>query len=117
MSALTALTLVAGLAGTVFAPLTVVLNTHLDWRGTYLVLAGTLAVTTIPLHLFGLRLPWPEIEHEAEHRPSAVLAGVARGIFTLVQATAITDRRGAVHCGQLSGLLAVPVMFTAAIAP
>ncbi|MDX8149922.1 MFS transporter, partial [Lentzea sp. BCCO 10_0061] len=170
------------------------------------------------LHLFGLRLPWPEIEHEAEHQPSAiarsrpflvltlamslaafsvyavvvnlvplltergmstsmaavalglggvgqvlgrlgyarltaktsvrtrtalillasavvtallgvvpgpallliagsVLAGVARGIFTLVQATAITDRWGAVHYGQLSGLLAVPVMLTAAIAP
>ncbi|MDX8149924.1 MFS transporter, partial [Lentzea sp. BCCO 10_0061] len=24
------------------------------------------------LHLFGLRLPWPEIEHAAEHHPSAV---------------------------------------------
>ncbi|WP_439659391.1 MFS transporter [Lentzea sp. HUAS TT2] len=218
VSALTALTLVAGLASTVFAPLTAVLNTHLDWRGTYLVLAGILAVTTIPLHLFGLRLPWPAIEHEAEHHPSAVarsrpfivltiamslaafsvyavvvnlvplltergmstsaaavalglggvgqvlgrlgyarltarttvrtrtalilaasavvttllglvpgpallliagsvLAGVARGIFTLVQATAVTERWGAVHYGQLSGLLAVPVMLTAAIAP
>ncbi|HEX7308485.1 MFS transporter [Lentzea sp.] len=218
VSALTALTLVAGLASTVFAPLTAVLNTHLDWRGTYLVLAGILAVTTIPLHLFGLRLPWPEIEHEAEHHPSAVarsrpfivltiamslaafsvyavvvnlvtlltergmstsaaavalglggvgqvlgrlgyarltaktsvrtrtalvllvsavvttalglvpgpallliagsvLAGVTRGIFTLVQATAVTDRWGAVHYGRLSGLLTVPVMLTAAIAP
>ncbi|GLY49917.1 MFS transporter [Lentzea sp. NBRC 102530] len=218
VSALTALTLVAGLASTVFAPLTAVLNTHLDWRGTYLVLAGVLAVTTVPLHLFGLRLPWPEIEHEAKHHPSAVarsrpfivltiamslaafsvyavvvnlvplltergmstsaaaaalglggvgqvlgrlgyarltarttvrtrtalillasaavttllglvpgpallliagsvLAGVARGIFTLVQATAVTDRWGAVHYGRLSGLLAVPVMLSAAIAP
>lgn len=218
VSALTALTLVAGLASTVFAPLTAVLNTRLDWRGTYLVLAGVLAVTTVPLHLFGLRLPWPEIEHEAEHHPSAVarsrpfivltiamslaafsvyavvvnlvplltergmstsaaavalglggvgqvlgrlgyarltaktsvrtrtalvllvsavvttllglvpgpallliagsvLAGVTRGIFTLVQATAVTDRWGAVHYGRLSGLLTVPVMLTAAIAP
>ena len=218
VSALTALTLVAGLASTVFAPLTAVLNDHLDWRGTYLVLAGFLAVTTIPLHLWGLRLPWPAVEHEAEHAPSAVarsrpflvlvvamslaafsvyavvinlvplltergmttsaaaialglgglgqvlgrlgyarlagrtsvrtrtllvllvsavvtallgvvpgpallliagsiLAGVTRGIFTLVQATAITDRWGAVHYGQLNGLLTAPVMLTAAIAP
>lgn len=218
VSALTALTLVAGLASTVFAPLTAVLNEHLDWRDTYLVLAGFLAVTTIPLHLLGLRLPWPLIEHEAAHAPSAVarsrpflvlvvamslgafsvyavvinlvplltergmttsaaaialglggvgqvlgrlgyarlaartavrtrtllillasalvttllgvvpgpallliagsvLAGVSRGIFTLVQATAITDRWGAVHYGQLNGLLIAPVMLTAAIAP
>ncbi|WP_439658577.1 MFS transporter [Lentzea sp. HUAS TT2] len=218
VSALTVLTLVAGLASTVFAPLTAVLNDHLDWRGTYLVLAGFLAVTTIPLHLFGLRLPWPAIEHETVHTPSAVarsrpflvlvvamslaafsvyavvinlvplltergmttsaaaialglggvgqvlgrlgyarltarttvrtrtllvllvsaavtallgvvpgpallliagavLAGVTRGIFTLVQATAITDRWGAVHYGQLNGLLTAPVMLTAAIAP
>lgn len=218
VSALTALTLVAGLASTVFAPLTAVLNNYLDWRGTYLVLAGFLAVTTVPLHLWGLRLPWPPIEHETAHTPSAVarsrpflvlvvamslaafsvyavvinlvplltergmttaaaavalglggigqvlgrlgyarlaastsvrtrtllvllvsatvtvllgvvpgpallliagsvLAGVTRGIFTLVQATAITDRWGAVHYGQLNGLLTAPVMLTAAIAP
>ncbi|MFJ8959750.1 MFS transporter [Lentzea sp. NPDC102401] len=218
VSALTALTLVAGLASTVFAPLTAVLNEHVDWRGTYLVLAGFLAVTTIPLHLWGLRLPWPAVEHETAHAPSAVarsrpflvlvvamslaafsvyavvinlvplltergmttsaaaialglggigqvlgrlgygrlvartsvrtrtslillvsavvtallgvvpgpallliagsvLAGVTRGIFTLVQATAITDRWGAVHYGQLNGLLTAPVMLTAAIAP
>jgi MFS family permease len=218
VSALTVLTLVAGLASTVFAPLTAVLNDHLDWRGTYLVLAGFLAVTTIPLHLLGLRLPWPAVEHETAHAPSAVarsrpflvlvvamslaafsvyavvinlvplltgrgmttsaaavalglggvgqvlgrlgyarlaartsvrtrtllillvsavvtallgvvpgpallliagsvLAGVTRGIFTLVQATAITDRWGAVHYGQLNGLLTAPVMLTAAIAP
>jgi MFS family permease len=218
VSALTALTLVAGLASTVFAPLTAVLNDHVDWRGTYLVLAGFLAVTTIPLHLWGLRLPWPAVEHETVHTPSAVarsrpflvlvvamslaafsvyavvinlvplltergmttsaaavalglggvgqvlgrlgyarlaartsvrtrtllillvsavvtallgvvpgpallliagsvLAGVTRGIFTLVQATAITDRWGAVHYGQLNGLLIAPVMLTAAIAP
>ncbi|WP_329791118.1 MFS transporter [Lentzea sp. DG1S-22] len=218
VTALTALTLVAGLASTVFAPLTAVLNDRLDWRGTYLVLAAFLAVTTIPLHLWGLRLPWPAIEHETVHTPSAVarsrpflvlvvamslaafsvyavvinlvplltergmttsgaavalglggvgqvlgrlgyarlaartsvctrtlavllvsaavtillglvpgpallliagsvLAGVTRGIFTLVQATAITDRWGAVHYGQLNGLLTAPVMLTAAVAP
>jgi predicted MFS family arabinose efflux permease len=72
VTALTAVTLVAGLASTVFAPLTAVLNAYLDWRTTYLVLAGFLAVTTIPLHLWGLRLPWPPVEHETEHHPSVV---------------------------------------------
>ncbi len=217
VSALTVLTLVAGLASTVFAPLTAVLTDHVDWRGTYLVLAGLLAVTTIPLHLWGLRLPWPSAEHDTGHTPSAVarsrpflvlvvamslaafsvyavvinlvpllaergmttsaaavalglggvgqvlgrlgyarlaattsvrvrtllvllvsavvtvllgvvpgpallliagsvLAGVTRGIFTLVQATAISDRWGSVHYGQLNGLLSAPVMLTAAVA-
>jgi MFS family permease len=217
--ALTTLTLVAGLASTVFAPLTAWLGTHLDWRATYLALAVVLGVVTIPAHLWGLRLPWPSIEHaHEEHHPSAiarsapflaltvamslaafsvyagvvnlvpllterglstsvaavalglggagqvlgrlgygrlaaatsvrvrtavvllasavvtvllgvvpgpallliagaVLAGVTRGILTLVQATAITDRWGAVHYGRLSGLLMGPVMLTAAVAP
>jgi MFS family permease len=56
--ALTALTLVAGLASTVFAPLTSLLLEHLSWRDTYLVLAGVLAVVTVPLHLVALNLPW-----------------------------------------------------------
>jgi MFS family permease len=56
--ALTALTLVAGLASTVFAPLTSLLLEQLSWRDTYLVLAGVLAVVTVPLHLTALDLPW-----------------------------------------------------------
>jgi MFS family permease len=47
----------------------------------------------------------------------AVAAGVVRGIATLVQATAVTDRWGASHYGQLSGVLAAPVTVTAAVAP
>lgn len=54
---LTAITLVAGLASTVFAPLTALLLGHLGWRGSYLGLAGVLAVT-VPLHAWGLRPPW-----------------------------------------------------------
>ncbi len=60
--ALTVLTMVAGLASTVFAPTTAALLGSLDWRGTYLVLAVVLAVLTIPLHLFGLAGAWPEPE-------------------------------------------------------
>jgi MFS family permease len=63
--ALTAITLVAGLASTVFAPLTAALNAQLTWRGTYLVLAGLLAVLTVPLHLVALRPDWPQLDHVA----------------------------------------------------
>ncbi|RFA06554.1 hypothetical protein B7R54_19000 [Subtercola boreus] len=45
------LTLAGGLASTIFVPITLGLLTALDWRTTYLVLAGVLAVVTIPLHL------------------------------------------------------------------
>src|SRR5207247_9364591 len=59
--ALTALTLVAGLSSTIFAPLTGVLAGHIGWRGSYLVLAGILAVITIPLHALALRPQWTEL--------------------------------------------------------
>jgi MFS family permease len=220
--ALTVLTLAAGLASTVFAPLTAWLSTHLDWRSTYLVLAAILAVITIPGHWFGLRLPWPprppvEPQHThvaepgrvARSRPfltlavalsiaafatyavvvnlvpllgergidtgtaaialglggagqvagrlgyatltrhasvrtrtalillamaattallgaltsevaligAAIVAGMARGVFTLLQATAVTDRWGATHYGHLTGLLSAPLTITMALAP
>lgn len=57
--ALTTLTLVGGLASTVFAPLASVLLDRFGWRGTYVVLAGILAVVTIPLHATCLTAPWP----------------------------------------------------------
>lgn len=57
--ALTAVTLVAGLASTVFAPLTAALSDEFSWRGTYLVLAVALAVLTIAPHAIFLRPPWP----------------------------------------------------------
>ena len=220
--ALTVLTLAAGLASTVFAPLTAWLSTHLDWRGTYLVLAGILVLVTIPGHLFGLRLPWPprppiEPQHAHAANPSrvarsrsflvlvvafsgaafatfavvvnlvplltergvgtgtaavalglggagqvagrlgyaaltrrtsvrtrtalvllamatttallgvlttvstlimaAILAGTARGVFTLLQATAVTDRWGPAHYGHLGGLLSAPLTIAMALTP
>ncbi|MGW0891538.1 MFS transporter [Saccharopolyspora sp. NPDC002578] len=219
--ALTALTLVAGLASTVFAPLTAALNDHLDWRGTYVVLAVVVGVVTIPLHA-GLRLPWPHLAHD-EHSSAnghaaeiarsrafsalvttmalggfgvyavvinqvplltergfdshlaawalglggvgqvlgrlgyaplqrrtgargrtvvillacaattlvlavvpgptgllivaAMLVGMARGVFTLLQATAVSDRWGTAAYGRLSGLLSAPLMIAIALAP
>lgn len=219
--ALTILTLAGGLASTVFAPLTATLVEHLDWRATYLVLAGILAVVTIPAHWFGLRLSWParpEVEigrsdvdpgQVARSRAfivltvalslaalatfaavinlvplleerglstqvaavalglggagqvvgrigyaaivsrttvrtrtvaiiaalalttaslgmlttvvvlvgGAIVAGMARGVFTLVQATAVTDRWGRRYYGHLTGLLSAPVTITMALAP
>ncbi len=60
VQALTTLTLLAGLASTIFAPLTAALLQRLGWRHTYLVLAGVLAAVTIPAHLLGLRGPWSD---------------------------------------------------------
>lgn len=218
VGSLTILTLVAGLASTVFAPLTAALGSHLDWRATYLVLAGVLAVITIPAHLIGLRQPWPPApqrhaagspNHIARSRgfvaltiafalatcasyaiivnliplmaergisaqvaalalglggvgqvlgrlgyralvrhlsvrartvgifaaialttallgvvtsmPAlitvAILAGFARGIMTLLQATAVTDRWGPTHYGHLSGILSAPISLTTALGP
>lgn len=216
--ALTALTLVAGFASTVFAPLTAALSDNLSWRGTYLVLAALMAVITIPAHFFGLRRPWPPVEtkHAVESptrtarsgafialvaafalsgvasyavianlvplmgqrgistgaaavalglggagqvlgrlgyqtlvrrigvvpRTVVIMAGVAvttallgvfssyaallivtigagvmRGIMTLLQATAVTERWGPTHYGHLSGILNAPVMIATAIGP
>ncbi|QFG27171.1 MFS transporter [Actinomadura sp. WMMB 499] len=224
LTALTTLTLVAGLASTVFAPLTSALADHLDWRGVYLVLAAVLAAVTVPLHAFALRRPWPpphdrpdapgstspQVRHITRSKPFwmlaaaltlsafamyaglmnlvplltergaspavaawalglggvgqvagrlgygilvrrtslrarttgilglsaattaalaflpgpvalliavAVLTGTARGIATLLQATAVSDRWGTTAYGSLSGILAAPVTIAGAIAP
>jgi MFS family permease len=225
VAALTALTLLAGLSSTIFAPLTATLYEHLGWRQSYLVLAVVLAVVTIPAHLFGLRGHWPDPDPDerpanevpgqnpgaiARSRPFMLLvsavalgtftafavvvnqvpllierglstsaaawalglggigqvlgrlgyapltsalgvrmrgvvilglsaaatvllgllpgppglliaagmfAGAARGVFTLLQATAISDRWGAAHYGRLNGLLSAPAMIATALAP
>ncbi|SDT10523.1 Cyanate permease [Friedmanniella luteola] len=221
--ALTILTLAAGLASTIFAPVTAGLASRLDWRSTYLALAGLLAVVTVPAHGWGLRLAWPprppaavsatahahaprrvlrsrafltlvvsfgltsltsyvvvvnlvpllgergigpgtaavvlgvggvgQVLGRLSHAPlarrlgvrartlvvlgtvalttgllgvlswlpsliaSAVAAGMVRGIVTLLQATAVTDRWGARDYGTLSGVLAAPLTLTTAVAP
>jgi MFS family permease len=48
---------------------------------------------------------------------AAMLAGAARGVFTLVQATAISDRWGSAHYGRLNALLSAPALLATAIAP
>lgn len=223
VTALTTVTLVGGLASTVFAPLTAALVDRVDWRTTYLILTTVLAAITIPAHWFGLRGPWPRhptptlqaagpvtASTVARSRPfilltiatslaafaiyavvvnqvpllterglststaalalglggagqvcgrlvynrlshatgirgrtaailgagaattallavipgpatlliaAAVLAGAARGLFTLLQATAISDRWGTSHYGHLNGLMTAPVLLATALAP
>ena len=48
---------------------------------------------------------------------AAMLAGAARGVFTLLQATAISDRWGATHYGRLNGLLSARALLATASAP
>ncbi|MGI6877896.1 MFS transporter [Microbacterium sp. gxy059] len=88
LGALATLTLVAGLASTVFAPLTAAAGKHLGWHGAYLWAAAVLAVLTVPVHWFLLRRPWPARQHAAE--PAADRAYAARvvrsGRFRLLAA-------------------------------
>ena len=47
----------------------------------------------------------------------AVLAGAARGLNTLIQATAVTDRWGSSHYGRLTSRLSACALLAAASAP
>ena len=64
--ALTVVTLMAGLASTIFLPLTAWLVSQLGWRSALVALAGILAVATILPHALVLRrAPAYEAHHEA----------------------------------------------------
>ena len=73
---------------------------------------GVLALCAATTALLGL-LPGPAVALVA----AAMLAGAARGIFTLLQATAVTDRWGTVYYGRLSGVLSAPSTAATALAP
>lgn len=86
--ALTIVTLAGGLASTVFAPLIAALLSVTDWRTTFLVLAGIVAVVTIPIHVFSLEREWMPLPHAAEgddHTVGSVLR--ARRFWFLELAT------------------------------
>ncbi|MEU9396973.1 MFS transporter [Streptomyces sp. NPDC048324] len=87
--ALTIVTLAGGLASTVFAPLTAALADQLSWRHAYLVLAGILAVITIPTHALALRAPWPDAPTSPAHTASEA-AGIRRSRTFLLLAIAFT---------------------------
>lgn len=67
--ALTTLTLVGGLASTLFAPTAAALDDVLGWRGAYLVLLVVLLGVTAPLHWWGLRHAWQPATVVAEADP------------------------------------------------
>ena len=48
---------------------------------------------------------------------AVVFAGVVRGLLTLVQATAVSERWGTAYYGRLTGVLLAPATLTAALAP
>lgn len=73
-------------------PVTAGLASQLDWRATYLVLAGLLAVVTVPAHLLGLQLPWPPPPSQSGsvvHAPRRVLR--SRAFTTLVVSFGLTS--------------------------
>ena len=89
--ALTTVTLVAGFASTVFAPLAALLESVGTWRTAYLVLAVPLA-TTVAAHWWGLRTPGsscrcgpPQIPMSLSGAPD-VADGPSRAQFALVVA-------------------------------
>ncbi|MDQ2951966.1 MAG: MFS transporter [Chloroflexota bacterium] len=73
--ALTLVTLMAGLASTIFYPLTAGLVAQLGWRSALVALAVILAFTTIPLHALILRRAQAREEH---HEPSLSLGEALR---------------------------------------
>jgi MFS family permease len=78
-------------------------------RGRTVVVLAAGAATTAALGL----VPGPALLLVV----GAILAGVARGIFTLLSATAVSDRWGIHHYGRLNGLLTAPMTLAAAVAP
>lgn len=89
--AMTILTLAGGLASTVFAPVVAGLLTVTDWRTTFLILAGTLLVTTAPLHWFSLEARWAHThEHSDSEKAHTVSAVVRTRRFWMLELSMLT---------------------------
>lgn len=86
---LTTVTLVGGLASTVFAPLIAFLIDTFGWRASYVVMAGILAVVTVPLHIFFLNGRWTDtVTASEETSPVAEIRNVTRSRqFRVLQVT------------------------------
>ena len=82
---------------------------RLGVRGRAALVLGLLAVTSVVLAV----LPGPA----ALLVVVAMVAGAARGTFTLLQATALSDRWPSRFYGRLAGLLSAPVMVAVALSP
>lgn len=110
LGALATLTLVAGLASTVFAPLTATVSALVGWRETYLWAAIVLAALTIPAHGFLLRRPWPPPEPTVAAEPvdeKAYASRVVGSVWFWLLSAGLTI----VSLAMYAGLLAlVPLM-------
>lgn len=73
--ALLLLTFVAGFASTIFLPVATALIERYGWRQALLVLAGLLAVTTIPAHALILRRRPEDLDLQPDGRPAAQHVG------------------------------------------
>ncbi len=100
--AVTQVTLVAGLASTIFSPLTALLEDWLGGRGAVAVLAGLLGVVTVPLFWVALRPPTdvPELvlEHDDTVDAGKIVAELRNGVLqiSLPKHEAIKPRKIAV---------------------
>ncbi len=90
--ALTVLTLVAGFASTIFAPITAGLSSAFGWRGAIMILAGIMGLITVPLHARYLNRDWAP----------AVPGGPATDRRMMVQADACQGCLG--QTGGVSGI-------------
>ncbi|WP_205414141.1 MFS transporter [Amycolatopsis thermalba] len=84
---LTIVTLVGGLASTVFAPLTALLVDQVGWRASYLVYAAVFVVVNLPVHWLLLTPAWPDHRTRPAATPVRHVTRSAR--FRLLQ-TAMT---------------------------
>ncbi|NJP31907.1 MFS transporter [Micromonospora thermarum] len=144
-TALLAVTIVAGIASTIFMPLTGFLDAHLGWRGTLLVLAATYGVVAVPLHVLTIRKPpappaalsAPERQGNTQRKSVAlaVLAmpglagtpigaivtvtgfGLGFGIASLATPALLADRYGTTAHATIAGRLAACVTIAKATAP
>jgi len=82
------------------------------WTGPRLRTMAVMAIGAATVALLGA-LPGPTSVLVG----AAVAAGCARGVLTLVQATAISDRWGTQHFASLNGLFSVPTTTAMAVAP
>lgn len=75
---LTILTLVAGFASTIFAPVTAALTSAVGWRGAFIILAGTMGIITVPLHARYLNRSWAPATPGAAATDHRVMARTVR---------------------------------------
>jgi hypothetical protein len=118
--ALLTITLVAGMASTIFLPLTEALVARLGWRSTLAALSLLLGLVTTPVLFAALALALLllSLAHGLAMAVAAAgLLGMANGLMTLARATEVADRWGVGDYGRISGLLAFGTTLARAAGP